>query len=100
MTIVELKDFIQDHFETSDMDLKHDLNTVTVYFDIYSDQGEVELQHLDLVITGRDQNKGRIGCHVTIEDGNDDWRIVDSIETALRDNFPRVYIHLNYGKAA
>lgn len=96
MTIVELKDLIQDHFETSDIELKHGLNTATVYFDLYSEQGEIEVQRLDVVITGRDQNKGRIGCHVLIEDAADDWRIVDSIETALRDNFPRVYVHLNY----
>lgn len=100
MTIVELKDLIQDNFETSYMDVRHDLNKITVYFDIYSEQGELEDQRLDLVITGRDQNKGRIGCHVLIEDVADDWRIVDSIETALKDNFPRVYIHLNYGKVA
>lgn len=100
MTIVELKDLIQDHFAAPDMDLKQDLNMVTVYFDLYSEQGEIEVQRLDVVITGRDQNKGRIGCHVSIEDAADDWRIIDSIETALRDNFPRVYIHLNYGKVA
>ena len=95
MTIIELKDLMQDNFD-ADYSMRHDTNTIRVTFwDDYSN----DFQVLDLVITGKEQNRDKIGCHVLLEDASDDWRIVNMVETALRDSFPAIYIHLDY-KAA
>ncbi len=93
MTVVELKDLILDNFEVELLTLYHELNQISVGFE---STDCTDYRTIKMVITGLEQSREKMGCHVYLESVADDFKIVESLETALMDGFDSVYIHLNY----